>query len=68
MQYRESCPKREVHSYIGLPQETKYNKPVNIARKKETHRYRENANGYQWGEARRGIIGMTEWGDTNYWV
>ena len=45
----------------------KYNKLVNIAKKKQTHKYREQTSGYQWGEGRgegqyrdRGIRG------TNY--
>ena len=37
----------------------KYNKLVNI-RKKQTHRYREQTSGYQWGRG-RGIIGVGEW-------
>ena len=32
----------------------KYNKPVNITKKKQTHRYREQTSGYQWGK-RRGV-------------
>ena len=28
----------------------KYNKWVNITEKKQTHRYREQTSGYQWGE------------------
>ena len=32
----------------------KYNKLVNIAKKKQTHRYGEQARGYQWGEGREG--------------
>ena len=30
----------------------KYNKLVNITKKKQTHRYREQTGGYQWGEGR----------------
>ena len=30
----------------------KINKLVNITKKKQTHRYREQTSGYQWGEAR----------------
>ena len=30
----------------------KYNKLVSITKKKKTHRYREQASGYQWGEGR----------------
>ena len=28
----------------------KYNRLVNITKKKQTHRYREQISGYQWGE------------------
>ena len=31
----------------------KYNKLVNITKKKQTHRYREQTSGYEWGEGRR---------------
>ena len=47
----------------------KYNKLVNITKKKLTHRYREQTSGYQWGEVSgeeqyrgRGLSG------TNYYV
>ena len=30
----------------------KYNKLVNMTKKKQTHRYREQTSGYQWGEER----------------
>ena len=30
----------------------KYNKLVNITKKKQTHRYREQTSGYQWGEGK----------------
>ena len=33
-----------------------YNKLVNITKKKQTHRYREQTSGYQWGEGREGAI------------
>ena len=35
------------HLYV---ESKKYNKLVNIAKKKQTHRYREQTSGYQWGE------------------
>ena len=45
----------------------KYNKLVIVTEKKQTHRYREQTSGYQWGKGRgegeyrgRGVIG------TNY--
>ena len=31
----------------------KYNKLVNITKKKQTHRYREQTSAYQWGGGRR---------------
>ena len=40
----------------------KYNKLVNITKKKLTHRYREQTSGCQWGAGRgRGNIGDGEW-------
>ena len=30
----------------------KYNKLVNTTKKKQTHRYREQTSGYQWGEGK----------------
>ena len=42
-----------VHMYNGiLLSQKKYNKLVNITKKKQTHRYREQTSGYQWGEGR----------------
>ena len=39
----------------------KYNKLVNQTKKKETHQYREQISGYQWGEGRgRGNIRVEE--------
>ena len=38
----------------------KYNKLVNKTKKKQTHRYREQTSGYQWGEVGRGNRGMGE--------
>ena len=47
----------------------KYNKLINITKKKQTHRYREQTSGYQWGEgsgegqySNRGLRGI------NYYV
>ena len=34
----------------------KYNKIVHITEKTQTHRYREQTSGYQWGEGRGGAI------------
>ena len=36
-----------------MESEKKYNKPVNITKEKQTHRYREQTSGYQWGEGSR---------------
>ena len=46
--------------------ETIYNKLVNITKKKQTHRYREQTSGYQWEREEQFRGG--EVGDTNYWV
>ena len=40
----------------------KCNKPVNKTEKKQTHRYREQTSGYQWGE------GSGDVGGTNYYI
>ena len=40
----------------------KYNKLVNITKKKQTHRYKEQTSGYQWG-GRVGERGNVEAGD-----
>ena len=37
------------HLYV---ESKKYNKVVNIAKQKQTHSYREQTSGYQWGEGR----------------
>ena len=44
----------------------KYNKLVNKTKKKQTHRYREQTSGYQWGEGRGGRIRGRELRGTNY--
>ena len=46
----------------------KYNKLVTITKKKQTHIYREQTSGYQWGEGGRGNLGPRGVGGTNYWV
>ena len=38
----------------------KYNKLVNIIKKKKTHRYREQSSGYHWGDG-KGNTGVGEW-------
>ena len=37
------------HLYV---ESKKYNKVVKITKKKQTHRYREQTSGYQWGKGR----------------
>ena len=46
-------------SLIWYVASKKYNQLVNITKKKQTHRYRGQASGYQWGG--RGSIGVGEW-------
>ena len=42
---------------------------MNITKQKQTHRYREQCSGYQWGEGKReGQIRGRGLGGTNYWV
>jgi len=44
---------RENNRYCKISLESKrYNKLVNIIKKKQTHRYREQTNSYQWGEGK----------------
>ena len=47
-------PDRERHTvwYYLYMESKKYNKLVNITKKKQTHRYREQTSGYRWGEGR----------------
>ena len=49
----------------------KYNKLVNITKNKQTHRYREQTSGYQWGvlpvgSGTRGLYSSWGVGGTNY--
>ena len=37
------------HFYV---ESKNYNKLVNITKNKQTHRYREQTSGYQWGEGK----------------
>ena len=39
--------------YYFYVESKKYNKLVNITKKKQTHRYRKQTRGYQWGKGRR---------------
>ena len=38
--------------HLHVESEKKYKKLVNITKKMQTHRYREQTGGYQWGEER----------------
>ena len=52
------------HLYV---ESTDDNKLVNITEKKQTHRYREQTSGYQWGEGREGVnVGVGGVEGTNY--
>ena len=51
--------------YLLHVESKKYNKLVNIKRKKQTHRHREPTNGYQWGAGREGQYRGGGVGDTN---
>ena len=47
----------------------KNNKLMNKTKKKQTHRYREQTSGYQWGVGRgEGQYRDEKVGGTNYWV
>ena len=44
--------KRNTIRYYSYVESKKYNKLVNIIKRKQTHKYREQTSGYQWGERR----------------
>jgi len=46
--------KKEILYDIAYIWNLKKAKPMNIAKKKQTHRYREQTSGYKRGEGRRG--------------
>ena len=48
--------KRNTIRYYSYVESKKYNKLVNIIKRKQTHKYREQTSGYQWGERRGGAI------------
>ena len=52
------------HLYV---KSKKYNKWTNITKQKQTHRYREQTSGHQWGGG-QGQNGSGGVGGTNYWV
>ena len=68
--WNKSDRERQIlHDYHLYVKSKKYNKLVNIRKKKQTHKYRGQTSGYQWGD-RRGegqYRGRWERG-TNYYV
>ena len=49
-------------SYHLYVESKKYNKQMNITKQKQTHRYREQTSGYQWGKGQdkgRGLRGIS---------
>ena len=61
-----SQTEKDKYCMIWLNVESKkYNKLVNITKKKHTHRYRKQTSGYQWGGGQHRGRGV---GVTNYWV
>ena len=56
-------------SEISQTESKKENKLVNITKKKQAHRYREQISGYQWGEVSgEGQYRGRGLRDTNYYV
>ena len=52
LKWNESEKEKNILYDATYLESKKYNKLVNTTKKKETHRYREQINGYQWGEGR----------------
>ena len=65
-----SQTEKDNYCVISLTFESKkYNKLVKVTIKKQTHRYREQTNGHQWGEGRgEGQYKCRGLRDTNYYV
>ena len=54
-----SQTEKDKYCMISYIESKKYNKLMNIAKKKQTHRHREQTSGYQWGQhGGRGIKGL----------
>ena len=47
-----SQTEKDKYCMISYVEPKKYNKLVNITKKKQTYRYREQTSGYQWGEGK----------------
>ena len=66
VKYNKSDDERQIlYDSTSMWNIKKYNQLVNITKKKQTHRYREETSDYQWGEGHdrgRGLRG------TNYYV
>ena len=50
--WNKSHRERQILYDIIFEESKKYNKLVNITKKKQSHRYREQNSSYQWGEGR----------------
>ena len=51
---REVSQRKTNTIYLLYVESKQYNKPVNITKKKQTHRYREQTSAYQWEEGSSG--------------
>ena len=51
-----------------MEESKKYNKLVNITKKKQAHRYKGQTSGYQWGEGREEGQDRGRVLSTNYYV
>ena len=69
IKWNESERKTNAVCYHLYVESKKYNKLVNITKKKQTYRYGAQINGYQWGEGReKGQYRGRELRGTNYYV
>ena len=59
-QWNKSDRERQIPYDITYMWNPKYNKLVNVTKKKQTHRYRGQTSSYQGGEERRSIKGAEE--------
>ena len=53
-----SRTEKDKYCMVSYVESKKYNKLVNITKKKRTHRYREQTSSYKWGV---GNVGVGEW-------
>ena len=52
LKWNKSDRERQILDVITYVESKKYNKLVNIAKKSQTHRYREQTSGYQLGQGK----------------